>query len=146
MRKLEGELLQPFRKAVSKGAGAIMTSYNKIDGIPATGHRYLLNDVLRGKWGFNGFVCSDLFSIDGMVNSTAANKIGAGAKSLKAGVDMDLGAACYGNKLEEAVKALVHKVVQSGSGIGGFQKVVDGSQDVLVCAIACQYEIGRAHV
>ena len=105
MRKLEGELLQPFRKAVSKGAGALMTSYNKIDGIPATGHRYLLNDVLRGKWGFNGFVCSDLFSIDGMVNSTAANKIEAGAKSLHAGVDMDLGAACYGNKLEEAVKA-----------------------------------------
>lgn len=58
-----------------------------------------------GKWGFNGFVCSDLFSIDGMVNSTAANKIEAGAKSLHAGVDIDLGTACYGNKLEEAVKA-----------------------------------------
>ncbi|EJW96057.1 hypothetical protein EVA_15838 [gut metagenome] len=42
-------------------------------------------------------------------------------------------------RLEEAVKALVHEVVQSGSGVGGFQKVVDGSQDVLVCAIACQY-------
>jgi hypothetical protein len=42
-------------------------------------------------------------------------------------------------RLEEAVKALVHEVVQSGSGIGGFQKVVDGSKNVLVCAIACQY-------
>ncbi len=105
MRKLEGELLLPFRKAVENGVGSVMTSYNIIDGVPATGHRYLLTDVLRGKWNFNGFVLSDLFSIDGMVTQTAENKTQAGSQALRAGVDMDLGAACYGQKLEDAVAA-----------------------------------------
>lgn len=101
--QLFSELLPPFKKAVEAGAGTIMTSYNLIDGVPSTANKILLTDVLRKKWGFEGFVYSDLFSIDGMVGHVAPDRMTAGAMALKAGVDMDLGAAAYGSKALEAL-------------------------------------------
>ena len=100
--RLISELLPPFKKAVTAGAGSIMTSYNTIDGVPCTGNRFLLTDLLRHRWGFNGFVVSDLFSIDGMVSRVAADRPHAGAIALHAGVDMDLGASAYGERAVEA--------------------------------------------
>lgn len=60
------ELLLPFETAVKAGAGTVMTSYNSIDGVPCTSNRRLLTDMLRGEWGFKGFVYSDLLSVDGI--------------------------------------------------------------------------------
>lgn len=102
--RLASEFLPPFEKAVKAGAGTVMTSYNSIDGIPSTGNRELLTDVLRGKWGFEGFVYSDLFSIDGMTGSVAKDRTEAGAVALNAGVDMDLGGSAYGRRVIEALE------------------------------------------
>lgn len=102
--QLFNELLPPFKKAVEAGAGTIMTSYNLIDGIPSTSNHFLLTDVLRGRWGFDGFVYSDLFSIDGIAGHVAPDRMTAGALALHAGTDMDLGAAAYGQRSLEALK------------------------------------------
>lgn len=102
--QLFSELLPPFKKAVEAGAGTIMTSYNLIDGVPSTANKMLLTDILRDKWNFRGFVYSDLFSIDGIAGHVAPDRITAGAMALKAGVDMDLGAASYGLKTLEALQ------------------------------------------
>lgn len=104
LRQLLSEYLPPFRSAVKAGAGTIMTSYNSIDGIPCTANKFLLEDVLRKQWGFNGFIYSDLGSIDGMTSArVAANMKEAAALALKAGVDMDLGANAYGKNLKKAL-------------------------------------------
>ena len=102
--------LPPFKTTVDAGAWSVMTSYNSLDGIPCTSNKFLLTDVLRKQWGFDGFVVSDLGSIEGIhythhVGGTAA---GAAALALNAGVDADLGSNGYGKALLEAVgKGLV---------------------------------------
>ncbi len=103
-RLLRSQLLLPFEKAVKAGAGTVMTSYNSIDGIPCTSNRHLLTDMLRGEWGFNGFVYSDLLSVDGIAGMGAAanNKEGA-VLALKAGLDMDLGGGAFGKNLKKAL-------------------------------------------
>ena len=103
MNQLFSDFLPPMKMAVENGLATIMTSYNAIDGIPCTSNKFLLTDILRGKWGFNGFVYSDLFSIDGIAGShhVAADVKEAGKLSLEAGVDMDLGANAYGKRTLE---------------------------------------------
>lgn len=99
---LLNELLLPFRKAA--GAGAVMTSYNTIDGVPCTANGWLIDGMLRDVWGFDGVVFSDLFSIDGIAGAgVAAGRKEAAVLALKAGTDIDLGAACY-PFLAEAVR------------------------------------------
>ena len=61
MRQLFSDYLHPFKKAVEAGAGTIMTSYNSIDGVPCTANKYLLSDILRKEWGFNGMVMTDWY-------------------------------------------------------------------------------------
>ena len=102
-RLLRSQLLLPFEKAVKAGAGTVMTSYNSIDGIPCTSNRHLLTDMLRGEWGFNGFVYSDLLSVDGIAGmGAAANNKEAAVLALKAGLDMDLGGGAFGKNLKKA--------------------------------------------
>lgn len=103
-RLLRSQLLLPFEKAVRAGAGTVMTSYNSIDGVPCTANRHLLTDMLRGEWGFKGFVYSDLLSVDGIagMGAAATNKEGA-SLALKAGLDMDLGGGAFGNNLKKAL-------------------------------------------
>ena len=60
--------LPPYKAAVDAGVGSIMSSFNEIDGIPATGNKFLLTDVLRNQWGFKGFVVSDYTSVSEMIN------------------------------------------------------------------------------
>ena len=103
MNQLFSDFLPPMKMAVENGLATIMTSYNSIDGVPCTSNKFLLTDILRGKWGFNGFVYSDLFSIDGIAGThhVAADVKEAGKLSLEAGVDMDLGANAYGKRTLE---------------------------------------------
>lgn len=103
--RLHSDYLAPFRKAVKTGAATVMTSYNTIDGIPCTADRDLIEGILRKKWGFNGAVFSDLYSIDGIAGAgVASDRMESGALALKAGVDIDLGAACYGDRLLDALR------------------------------------------
>ena len=103
MNQLFSDFLPPMKMAVENGLATIMTSYNAIDGLPCTSNKFLLTDILRGKWGFDGFVYSDLFSIDGIAGThhVAADVKEAGKLSLEAGVDMDLGANAYGKRTLE---------------------------------------------
>lgn len=107
MRDLHENFLPAFKAAVDEGALSVMTSYNSIDGVPSTGNPHLLRDILKDEWGFDGFVVSDLVSIDGLYSDhhIAENKEEAGIIAINAGVDVDLGANCY---------ALLKNAVETG--------------------------------
>lgn len=105
-RELHENFLPPFKAAIDAGALSVMTAYNSVDGIPCTANRALLTDLLRQRWNFNGFVVSDLVSIDGLQGShrIVDNMQDAGIAALSAGVDVDLGANSF-PELAAAVKA-----------------------------------------
>lgn len=103
-RDLIENILYPFRAAVRAGAGSVMSSYNSIDGVPCTGDRWLMTDVLRKDWGFHGFTVSDLGSIDGLYSThqvVPTPQAGA-ALALTAGLDTDLGGNGFGKNLKKA--------------------------------------------
>lgn len=104
-RELYENFLPPVKATIDAGALSVMTAYNSINGIPCTANRELLTDLLKKRWGFKGFVVSDLVSIDGLVGShrVAKNLKEAGIMALQAGVDVDLGATPF-SKLIEAVR------------------------------------------
>ncbi len=97
LRDLEENVLPTFKAAIDNGALSVMTSYNSIDGIPTTCNKELLTGVLQDRWHFDGFVVSDLESIDGICTShhVAKDRQQAGEMALNAGVDVDLGAHCF---------------------------------------------------
>lgn len=105
MRAIHQYFLAPFKKVIDAGALSVMTSYNALDGIPSTSNSYFLTDLLRKQWKFDGFVVSDLYSIDGIYGThhVAKDRQQAGVMALQAGVDVDLGALAYG-QLADAVK------------------------------------------
>ncbi len=104
-RTLREIYLPPFHAAVQAGVGTLMCSFNEIDGIPSSGNRKLLTDILRGEWGFDGFVVSDWGSIGEMVqHGVVADQKDAAILSLHAGVDMDMESNCYFGYLASAVK------------------------------------------
>lgn len=105
-RTLRETYLPPFQSALEAGVRTFMTSFNEVDGIPASGNRYLLTDILRKEWGFDGFVVTDYTSINEMVDhGVAANFREAGELALRAGVDMDMQGAVFYNHLEESLEA-----------------------------------------
>ena len=110
-RDLYENILPTFRAGVEAGALSLMTSYNSIDGVPSTANETLLNGVLRGEWGFDGFVVSDLFSIDGLYQThhVAEGPVEAAAAALQAGVDVDLGARCFARLQEALDRGLVSR-------------------------------------
>lgn len=98
--------LPPYKAGVEAGAMTVMTAFNEYDGIPATANKFLLQDVLRGELGFDGFVVTDYTSINEMVNhGYAINDAHAGELSVNAGVDMDMQGAVFQNYLKESVAA-----------------------------------------
>ena len=82
--------LPPYKAAVDAGAGSFMASFNEVDGIPATGNKWLLTDVLRKQWGFKGFVVTDYTGINEMTAHGMGNLQQVSALALNAGVDMDM--------------------------------------------------------
>lgn len=103
-RTLREVYLPPFRAAVNEGAATIMTSFNEIAGVPSTGNRRLLTDILRGEWKFTGFVVTDYTSINEMIaHGFAADEAQAGEQALTSGVDMDMQGAVFQNHLARLV-------------------------------------------
>lgn len=82
--------LPPYKAAVDAGVGSVMSSFNEIDGIPATGNRWLLTDLLRKQWGFTGLVVSDYTSVNEMMAHGMGDLQTVSALALKAGLDMDM--------------------------------------------------------
>ncbi|RPF72170.1 beta-glucosidase BglX [Aurantiacibacter spongiae] len=104
-RTLRDVYLPPFRAAAEAGAASFMTAFNELDGVPATGSEYLLTDILRGEWGFDGFVVTDYTSINEMIpHGYAADLRQAAAQAINAGVDMDMQGAAYMEHLRGAVE------------------------------------------
>ncbi len=88
--RMYNEYLPPYKAAVDAGVGSIMSSFNEIDGVPASGNKWLLTDLLRRQWGFKGFVVSDYTSINEMVQHGVGDEKKVGEISLNAGLDMDM--------------------------------------------------------
>lgn len=97
--------LPPYKAAIAAGAMSVMTSFNELDGVPATGSKCLLTDLLRNELGFKGFVVTDYTSINEMVNhGVVANEADAGLMAIKAGVDMDMQGEVYFKYLKKQVE------------------------------------------
>src|ERR1700742_199007 len=104
LRTLWEIYLPPFKAALDAGAATFMNSFNDLNGIPATANRYLQRDILKGKWGFKGFVVSDWGSIGEMINhGYAKDNYEAAEEALKAGSDMDMESRSYINNLAKLV-------------------------------------------
>ncbi|SDF18400.1 beta-glucosidase [Mucilaginibacter pineti] len=88
--KMYQDYLPPYKAAVDAGAGSFMSSFNTVDGIPATGNQWLLTDVLRKQWGFKGFVVSDYTAVNEMESHGLGDLQTVSALALKAGLDMDM--------------------------------------------------------
>jgi beta-glucosidase len=88
--RMYNEYLPPYYAAVKTGAGSVMSSFNEIDGIPASGNKWLISDLLRNQWGFNGFVVSDWTAINEMMEHGMGDLQTVSALALNAGVDMDM--------------------------------------------------------
>lgn len=101
-RTLRNVYLPPFEACVKAGAMTLMTSFNDNDGVPSTANKFLISDVLRGEWGFDGFVVTDWASAYEMVNhGFAKDNKHAGELALNAGVDMDMMSYSFISHLEE---------------------------------------------
>jgi beta-glucosidase len=88
--RMFNEYMLPYKEAVDAGVGSVMSSFNEVDGVPATANKYLLTDVLRKQWGFNGFIVTDYTGINEMTAHGLGNLQTVSALALKAGVDMDM--------------------------------------------------------
>ena len=103
-RSLREIYLPPFKAAVDAGVGSLMSAFNDIGGVPATGNVHTLRDILKGEWNFNGFVVSDWNSIGELMNhGIAGSPANAGTIALLAGVDMDMEGRCYSSDLKNRV-------------------------------------------
>jgi len=88
--RMYNEYFPPYKAAVEAGAGSVMVSFNEIDGIPATGNKWLLTDVLRNQWGFKGFVVTDFTGINEMIEHGMGDLQNCSQLALNAGVQMDM--------------------------------------------------------
>ncbi len=123
--------LPPFHAAVTEGVGTLMTAFNDLNGVPATGNRFTLNRILRGTWGFEGFVVSDFNSIaELMIHRFATDSLDAAQKALYAGVDMDMQSHVYDDHLaalvqqeripESWIDTAVHRILTLKFALGLF--------------------------
>lgn len=102
---LYNQVLPPFKSAVDAGIRSIMTSFNTVNGIPTSGDKFLLRDILKNQWGFKGFVISDWASIREMISWGFAEDDAHAAKiAVEAGTDMDMESGIFVPQLIELVK------------------------------------------
>ena len=95
-----------FQAALEAGAPTVMTGFNEVNGVPASGSHFLLDEVLRGEWGFDGFVVSDWNSVTEMIpHGFAADEMHAAEIAVNAGLDMEMMSKSYENHLMELVKS-----------------------------------------
>ena len=104
--RLQQVYLPPYKAAVEAGAATIMSAFNALNGVPASANRYLLQDVLRDSWGFNGLVVSDYTAVMELRNhGIALDAATAARKAITAGVDIDMMSHYYDSELPELVKS-----------------------------------------
>lgn len=102
--RMFNQYLPPYEAAVKAGVGSVMTSFNIIDGIPATANRWMVTDILRNRWGFKGFVVTDYASVKEMTVHGVGDDQAVAAMALKAGTDMEMVSECFINTLAKSLK------------------------------------------
>lgn len=103
--RMYNQYFPPYKAAIEAGAGSVMSSFNIVDGVPATANKWLLDDVLRKQWQFDGFVATDYGSIGEMMpHGVGGDLKRASALALNAGTDMDMCSMGFLGTLEQSVK------------------------------------------
>jgi beta-glucosidase len=102
--RMYNEYFPPYKAAVDAGVASVMVSFNEVDGIPASGNKWLVDDVLRKQWKFNGFVVSDYTGIPEMTNHGVGDAQTVNAMSMNAGVDMDMVGEGFLNTLKKSLQ------------------------------------------
>jgi beta-glucosidase len=104
-RRMYQDYLPPYKAAVDAGAGSIMSSFNEINGVPSTGNKWLMTDLLRKQWGFTGFVATDYTAIDEMIpHGIGKTQADVAKAAIDAGTDMDMVSEAYLNNLKQLIK------------------------------------------
>lgn len=102
--KMYNEYFPPYKAAIDAGVGSVMASFNEVDGIPATGSKWLMTDVLRNQWGFKGFVVSDYTGVNEMIDHGMGDLQTVSALALNAGVEMDMVGEGFLTTLKKSVE------------------------------------------
>ena len=102
--RMYNQYFPPYKAAVEAGVGSVMSSFNTVDYIPATANKWLLTDVLRHQWKFDGFVVTDYGAINEMMNHGMGNQQQVAALALKAGTDMDMCSEAFSATLEKSLQ------------------------------------------
>lgn len=103
-QRMFNDYMLPYQAAVEAGVGSAMASFNEVDGIPATGNKWLMTDVLRKQWGFGGFVVTDYTGIAEMIEHGMGDLQTVAALALNAGVDMDMVSDAFTATLKRSVE------------------------------------------
>ncbi|MGN7205766.1 beta-glucosidase BglX [Pedobacter sp. SAFR-022] len=104
LHRMYNEYLPPYKAAIDAGAGSVMTSFNDINGVPATANKWLMTDLLRKQWGFDGFVVTDYTAVSELIDHGLGDLQQVSALSLKAGVEMDMVSEGFLNTLGKSLK------------------------------------------
>ena len=103
-QRMFNEYMLPYQTAVEAGVGSVMASFNEVDGVPATGSKWLMTDVLRKQWGFDGFVVTDYTGINEMIDHGMGDQQTVASLALNAGVDMDMVSDAFSGTLKKSVE------------------------------------------
>ena len=103
-QRMFNDYMLPYEAAVEAGVGSVMASFNEVDGIPATANKWLMTDILRGQWGFNGFVVTDYTGISEMIDHGIGDLQTVSARAINAGVDMDMVSEGFVGTLKKSVQ------------------------------------------
>ena len=104
LQRMYNEYLPPYKAAVQAGVGSVMSSFNDVNGIPATANKFLMTDLLRTQWGFNGFVATDYTAINELEAHGLGNDAQVSALAMKAGIDQDMVGEIFLNNLAQNLK------------------------------------------
>lgn len=129
--RMYNQYFPPYKAAVEAGVGSVMSSFNTVDYVPATGNKWLLTDVLRQQWRFEGFVVTDYGAIKEMMNHGMGNQQQVAALALKAGTDMDM--------CSEAFTATLEKSLQEG------RVTIDEINQACRRVLEAKYKLGLFH-
>jgi len=105
LHRMYNEYLPPYKAAIDAGVGSVMTSFNDINGVPATANKWLMTDVLRDQWGFGGLVVTDYTAVNELVDHGLGDLQEVSARSLQAGVDMDMVGEGFLTTLKQSLDA-----------------------------------------
>jgi beta-glucosidase len=148
-RQLRESYLPAYKAAIDEGCEMVMTAFNTVDGIPATGNKWLMRDLLRDEWGFDGVLISDWGAVKEMIpHGVAADEKEAAYKAIQAGVDIEMMSPCYVNHLKELVEngsvdekiidEAVFRILRLKQKLGLFENPYRGAdekreQEVILC-------------